>query len=171
MLYNFNPLYVRLAFRRRLYGIDDTVHATLTLVPNGNIRVRSANLNLLAQARLTEVRKGRNIGLEGSESLSHHGHASESIPLRQTMQVKTGASVCYSTEFLSAASLRNGIPSAYKVNLEIGPHLPGIVLDAMERRQDANSSLSIERWLLEAEVDIVRGRNVSVREEIDVSLP
>ena len=110
------------------------------------------------------------MGLEGSESMSHHGHASEGIPLQQSMQVKTGASVCYTTEFLSAASLRNGRPGTYDVELEIGPHLPGIVLDAMDRRQDANSSLSIERWWLEVEADVVWGRNVRVREEINVNM-
>lgn len=171
MLYNFNPMDVWLAFRRRLYVIDDTVHATVTFLPNGNVRVRKANLNLVARARLTEVKRGRSMGLEGSESMSHHGHASESIPLQETMQVKAGASVCYSAEFLSATTLRNMRPSTYDVDLEIGPHLPDIVLNAMQRQQDANSSLSIEQWWLEVEVDIVWGRNAIVRQEIDVNLP
>lgn len=41
----------------------------------------------------------------------------------------------------------------------------------MERRRDANNSLFIERWWMEVTVDVVRGRNLSVREEMDVSLP
>ena len=46
MLYNFNPMDVRLTFRRRPYVIDDTVRTTVTLVPNSNVKIRSANLNL-----------------------------------------------------------------------------------------------------------------------------
>ena len=41
----------------------------------------------------------------------------------------------------------------------------------MERRRDANNSLSIERWWLEVTVYVVLGRNLSVREEMDVILP
>ena len=91
--------------------------------------------------------------------------------MQRFMQVKTGTAVCYSAKFLSAASLRNGRPGTFDVELEIGPHLPDIVLDAMERRRDANNSLFIERWWMEVTVDVVRGRNLSVREEMDVSLP
>ncbi len=171
MLYNFNPMDVRLTFRRRPYVIDDTVRTTVTLVPNSNVKIRSANLNLVAQARLTEVKMGRNMGLVGSEAMSPHGHASESIPLRQTTQMKTGTAVCYSTQFLGAASMRTGRPNTYEVDLDIGPHLPKIVLDAMESRQDANYPLSIERWWLEVKVDVVWGRNVNVRQEIEVNLP
>ena len=42
MLYNLNPMDVRLAFVRRLYLIDDTVLATVTLVPNGSVKIRRA---------------------------------------------------------------------------------------------------------------------------------
>ena len=59
MLYNLNPMDVRLSFVRRLYLIDDAIRATVTLVPNGSIKVRRASLNLVAQARLTEVVKGK----------------------------------------------------------------------------------------------------------------
>ena len=63
MLNSLNPMDVRLAFVRRLYLIDDTVLATVTLVPNGSVKIRRAYLNLVAQARLTEVKKGRSMGL------------------------------------------------------------------------------------------------------------
>ena len=63
MIYNLKPMDVRLAFVRRLYLIDDTVLATVTLVPNGSVKIQRANLNLVAQARLTEVKKGRSMGL------------------------------------------------------------------------------------------------------------
>ena len=58
MLNSINPMDVRLAFVRRLYLIDDTVLATVTLVPNGSVKIRRANLNLVAQARLTRSRRG-----------------------------------------------------------------------------------------------------------------
>ena len=63
MLYNLNPMDVRLTFARRPYLIDDTIRATVTLVPNGSVKIRSANLNLVAQARLTEVMKGKSTEL------------------------------------------------------------------------------------------------------------
>ena len=63
MLNNLSPMDVRLAFVHRLYLIDDTVMATVTLVPNGSVKIRRAYLNLVAQARLTEVKKGKSMGL------------------------------------------------------------------------------------------------------------
>ena len=175
MVYKLNPLVVRLDFERRMYRLDDTIKASVTLVPNGSVTVRWASLNLLAQTRHTEVRMGQSMYVGIGDFLYPSDHVrledTKHTPLERFMQVKTGTAVCYGAKFLSAASLRNGRPGTFDVELEIGPHLPDIVLDAMERRRDANNSLFIERWWLEVTVYVVLGRNLSVREEIDVSLP
>ena len=174
MVFKLNPLCVKLVFERKTYRLDDTINATVTFVSNNRVKVRSASLNLVAHTRLTEVKMAKNIGTSFGDFLYPSDDArledAKHIPFQQSLQVKTGASVCYSTEFLSTASLRTGQPGAYDVKLKIGPNLPKIVRDAMESRQDANSSLSIERWMLEVDVDVVWGRNVRVREEIDVKL-
>ena len=80
MLNSLNPMDVRLAFVRRLYLIDDTVLATVTLVPNGSVKIRRAYLNLVAQARLTEVKKGRSMGLGiyPTATSSFHAHPGRS---------------------------------------------------------------------------------------------
>jgi hypothetical protein len=83
MLYNLNPMDIRLAFVRRLFLIDDTVLATVTLVPNCSVKIRRAYLNLVAQARLTEVKKGRSMGLgiyptATSSFHVHHGRGTSS---------------------------------------------------------------------------------------------
>ena len=75
MLYNLKPMDVRLAFVRRLYLIDDTVRATVTLVPNCSVKIRRAYLNLVAQARLTEVKKGRSMGLGIYPTATSSSHA------------------------------------------------------------------------------------------------
>ena len=40
MVYTLNPLVVRLDFERRMYRLDDTIKASVTLVPNGSVTVR-----------------------------------------------------------------------------------------------------------------------------------
>ena len=63
MVYKLNPLVVRLDFERRMYRLDDTIKASVTLVPNGSVTVRCASLNLMVQTRHTEVRMGKRISV------------------------------------------------------------------------------------------------------------
>ena len=71
---------------------------------------------------------------------------------------------------MNSESLSKDNVSRRKVDLTIGPHLPEVALEAEELQRDANSSLSIEQWWLEVQVDVVRGRDSMVREEINVKL-
>ena len=61
MVYTLNPLVVRLDFERRMYRLDDTIKASVTLVSNGSVTVRWASLSLIAQTRHTEVRMGQSM--------------------------------------------------------------------------------------------------------------
>ena len=108
-----------------MYRLDDTIKASVTLVSNGSVTVRWASLNLLAQTRLTEVRMGKSIKVGIGDFLYPSDHVrledTKHTPMQRFMQVKTGTAVCYSTKFPSAASLRNGRPGTFDVELEVGP--------------------------------------------------
>ena len=100
-----------------------------TLVSNGSVTVRWASLNLLAQTRLTEVRMGKSIKVGIGDFLYPSDHVrledTKHTPMQRFMQVKTGTAVCYSAKFPSAASLRNGRPGTFDVELEVGPPRAG----------------------------------------------
>ena len=86
------------------------------------------------------------------------------------MWVKADTEVCYSEAILDSTSMREGNLSRHRVVLEIGPGVPRPALEARELQRDANSSISLERWWIEVKVDVVRGRDPTVRQEIDVNL-
>lgn len=172
MVFNLDPLDISLDFERRLYRLGDTIHATVTLTPLSNVEIREASLNLVAEVRRTEVKMGRTMGMGGASTLQGGvpHRTTDYIPMQQTTEQKISTEVGYSTSFLNSASLGVGSPGKYNVALELGPRLPRVVQLEKELELDTNSSLTIEKWWLEVQVDVVRGRDPSVREEIDVNL-
>ena len=172
MVYKLDPLEVTLAFEHKQYRLGDTIDATVTLVPNSDIVIRKASLNLVVEGRRTEVKMGRAMGAGGASTLQGgNPHVStDFIPMQQTTEERDYSEVCYSESFLASTSVRKGDSSRHDVALKIGPCLPRPALEAKELQRDANSSLSLDRWWVEVEVDVARGRDPSVRHEIDVNL-
>ena len=114
------------------------------------------------------------LGLEGGvNTITHAGRragAVDHLPMQRYTEQKISKETLYCTQFLTSESLRKDGVSRHKVDLSIGPDLPKVVLEAKELEQDANSSVYFGRWWLEVQVDVVRGRNPSVRQFIDVTL-
>ena len=59
MVYKLDPLDVSLDFERRPYRRGDTINATVTLIPNSDVEIRTASLSLMGQVRRTKVGMGR----------------------------------------------------------------------------------------------------------------
>ncbi|MYB47790.1 MAG: hypothetical protein F4X72_00685 [Dehalococcoidia bacterium] len=172
MVFKLEPLGILLDFERKPYRLGDTINATVTLTPNGSVEVRKASLNLVAEILRTEVRMGRAMDMGGSATLQGGNvfTTTDYIPMQQSTEQKTSTEICYSSQFLTSESLGKGNDSRHKVDIKIGPHLPKVVLEAKELERDANSSISIEQWWIEAHADVVRGPDWSVREKIQVKL-
>lgn len=168
MVFNLEPLDISLDFERKPYRLGDTIKATVTLTPLGGVRIREASLNLVAQVRRTEVKAGWAMGMDGAPAPGRYN--ASGVPTRGTPVQTVSTELGYSTAFLSSASLSVGRPDTYKVALVLGPRLPRVVQLSKELERDANSSLTIERWWLEVQVDVVRGRDQSARKGIDVIL-
>ena len=172
MVFKLDPLDITLDFERWPYRLGDTINATVTLVPRGSIEIRKASLNLVAEVHRTGVKMGRTMGMGGASTLlgGVPHRTTDYIPMQQTTEQKISTETCYSTAFLTSESLRKGDVGRRKVDLNIGPGLPKIVLEVKELERDANNSLSIEQWWLMVQVDVVRGRDQSRRREINVKL-
>lgn len=172
MVFRLDPLEVTLEFAHKQYHLGDTVDATVTLVPDSDIVIRKASLNLVVEGRRTVAGTGRVMGVGGARDLQG-GKAfvsTDYTPMQRTTEENPYEEVCYSETFLESASVREGSSNRHRVALVIGPGLPRPALEARELQHDANSSLSLDRWWIEVTVDVARGRDSSVRHEIDVSL-
>ena len=172
MVFSLNPLDIFLEFSRRPYRLGDTISATVTLMPSGNVEIRTATLSLLAEVRRTGVRMGRMMDMGGAGTLQGGAplRTNDYIPMQQSTEQKTSVEVCYSTDFLTSETLDKDNVSKQTVSLDLGPDLPKPAIEAKELQRDANNSLTIERWWLEVQVDVALGRDQSVRKEIDVAL-
>ena len=172
MVFNLNPLDISLDFERRKYRLGDTISATVSLMPTGSVEIRKASLNLVAEVRRTQVKMGIPMSIDGSAKIQGGNvfTTTDYIPMQQNTEQKASTEICYSTQFLTSESLGKDNDSRHNVDLMIGPQLCKVALEARELERDANSSLSIEQWWLEAHVDVVWGPDWSVREKIQVKL-
>lgn len=172
MVFKLDPLDITLDFEHRKYRLGDTINAAVTLVPNSDVEIRTASLSLMGQVRRTEVKMGRTMGMGGATALQGGvpHRTNDYIPMQQSTEQKITTETCYSTQFLTSESLSRDNVSRRKVDLRIGPHLPKVALEAKELERDANSSLAIEQWWLEVQVDVAMGRDSSVRKKVQVNL-
>ena len=127
--------------------------------------------------RRAKVKMGRTMGmtmgLEDSASTIQAGRigvTTDYLPMQQTTEQKISEEILFSTQFLTSESLRKDRVCRHNAALKIGPQLPKLAQEAQELQKDANNAVSLDRWWLEVQVDIVRGRNPSVRQMIDVTL-
>ncbi len=181
MVFNLKPPDITLDFERRKYRLGDTINATVTLIPNGNIRVRKASLNLMALVRRTKVKMGRTmgftLGLEDGASTIREGvpqRTNDYLPMQRHTDRKVTTEVFYSTPIALTESLLAGIVCSHKVALKLDLHSPRLrelAMEANELQWDANRGLTIEPWWLEAQVDVVRGRDAVARRRIEIIAP
>ena len=173
MVYKLDPLDVSLDFERRPFRRGDTINATVTLIPNSDVEIRTASLSLMGQVRRTKVGMGRSMGINGGAALQGGNSftSTDYVPMQQTTDQKKSNESFDSRPLLHTKSLRKGDVSRHDVALKIGPRVQNLVREAKELQRDANSSISIEPWWLEVQVDVVMGRDVRVQRQIEIIAP
>ena len=180
MVFNFEPLDIKLDFERRKYRLGDTINATVTLIPSRDTGIRGSSLSLMGQVRRTKVSTKVGVGRVpyGGPSSLHRGnplHGTPSyIPTAQQTEQEISTEVFYSAPIVAIESLREGDASKHDVALRLDPKLSKLQRlsrEATRLRQDANQGLSIEPWWLEARVDVVMGRDAVARRRIEIIAP
>jgi hypothetical protein len=154
MVYKLRPLEVSFDFEDREYGLGDTIQVDIELVPNGDVTVREARVDLSCEERFVE-----NYSVSGPGLYSNPGVASPRAQISNQVIRERKETYVHSTEvFLSDAKLTAGISLRYQARLKIQPKPPVHVEDAKELRGDADRSWTF-KWTLVTTVDVVRGRN------------
>ena len=169
MVFNLDPLGIELDFQRRKYKLGDTIEATVTFIPSGNIEVRRATLSLIGQVRRTKVTPGR--ALDFGDAQRYRGLAIE-VPDALSSQTVT-TEVFYITRIVPGRSWRKYEESRYAVALRLDPKLSklqSLATEAKDLRRDSNSGMSIGPWWLEARADVVMGPDAIARSEIQVAV-
>jgi hypothetical protein len=166
-VYNLRPLVVKLDVEEGPFKLGDTINLSVELVPNGDIEVRQARVDLLCEERYiqTFTYSGSTVGRAGSTSYA----VAEHIPHRATNESKE-TYVHSSVVFLQDSRLERGRTSRYRARLEIQPVPPRHLDDARELQKDANSAWSF-KWRLVASANVVRGRDPKTQRTVKVALP
>ena len=175
MVFKLDPLDIELDFERRPYRLGDTIKATVTLIPNSDVEIRTASLSLMGQVRRTKVNTGWAMDLEGraGDALQIRGQASR-VPTQAIPSQTVTSEVFYSTQITLATSLRKDAESRHNVAFKLDPKLyklQRLSQEAKRLRRNANRGLSIEPWWLEVQVDVVRGRDAIVRRQVEIIAP
>lgn len=171
MVYKLDPIALLVEVDSRRYKLGDTIDATVTLMPNNDITVRKATVDLVLEERLTEVKMGRSMDMGGAGTLQG-GHAlktTDYVPMQQSTSQKSDTYIHSSVQFLSETIFKSGGQDKYRIELQVKLNPPKRLAEAKERVKDAQSSISFH-WSLVVEVDVARGRNPKVQRKIDIDL-
>ena len=117
MVFNLDPLGIELDFQRRKYKLGDTIEATVTFIPSGNIEVRGASLSLIGQVRRTNITPGR--ALDFGDAQRYAGLVME-VPDALSSQTVTTEVLCI-TRIVPGRSWRKDEESRYDVPLRLVP--------------------------------------------------
>ena len=173
MVFNLDPLDIDLDFERKRYRLGDTITATVTFMPKGNVEVRSAVLNLMGQVRRTKTSVGRTMGINGGAALQGGNSftTTDYVPMQQQTEQQISTEVFGSAQIVLSGSLRKGEVSRHRVTLRLDQalwKLKSLSREAAMLQRDSNSGLSIEPWWLEARADVAMGRDAVVRRQVEV---
>ena len=164
MVYRFRPLELKLDFEDRQYRLGDTIDVTVDMMPNGDVDVRQARVDLVCEERFVQISAPESAGYSayGTPTQVHSA-------MIQTQKESKETYVHSSETFLSRDHLRANSPLTLQVALPIQLVPPRHLEDARALDRDAYSSWSF-KWRLIALVDIVRGRNPKRQRTVKIRL-
>ena len=165
MVYKLRPLKVSLDFEDHNYKLGDTINIRVELVPNSDVDVRGARIDLICEERF--LHSWAHTGPGQIKGTGYHGMAQ--VTNRKSAERKE-KHVHSSVVFLDETRLRSGVPSTHNARLRVQPAPPPHAEEAAALQRDAGSSWSF-KWRLVATVDVVRGANPSATRVVQIALP
>ena len=173
MVYKLTPLELSFDFEDRDHGLGDMIDIQVRLVPNGDVEVREARVDLVCEERYARHESGVVMGAGGAASIQGGGKmrvTTDYVPASSWVSQRTESYVHSSVVFLKDAMLRSGAPSAHSARLQIQPLPPTHFDEARDLQRDAKSSWTF-KWRLAASVNVVRGRDPKRQRKVKVKLP
>ena len=154
------PLDMNLTFDDRPYSLGETIRVLVELAPRRDVVVREARVDLVCEEDFV---MSYTIMSPGRPSLSSHrtpGEVYVSPPLlRQRVKKEEREAYAHSSaQFLSNATLQQGSPTQYSIDLFINTQSPPRV------------SVARIEWRLEGFVDVVMARDTRARYGVQVEL-
>ena len=165
MVYRLRPMEVSFDFEDREYSLGDTIRVDVELVPNGDVSVREARVDLICEERYVE-----NYSVSGPGLYSNPGVAAPRAQISSQVIREQKETYVHSTEvFLSDAKLSAGISLRFQARLKVEPTPPVHAEDARALQRDADRSWTF-KWTLVMTVDVVRGRNPKTQHVVRVGV-
>ncbi len=150
------PLDVKLFFEDRPYKLGETIDLTTELDARGDVEVREGRVDLVCEARWTEI---YTIMVSGGRSVRLGGtiNTPPKIPKQVTKEHKE-TYIHSSVVFLQDTRLDSRTRGSYRARLEIEPEsLP-------------HAAEATVKWTLVAAVDVAGARDIKTRRAVKVSV-
>ncbi len=172
------PLDMYLAFEDRPYKLGETVNIAVELSPQNNVAVRVGRIDLVCEGRYQQFYKGPMIkerrhifkpgmmrGLmsdnpgprRGTINVPSYYYTEEVLKNRKKSYVHS------SITFLSNESLSSDTTTTFSAEMEIKQDLP-------QHFFDSNTSEGTVNWTLVATIDVVRARNITRTQPVQVTM-
>ena len=148
---------LKLLFEDRPYKLGETIDLTMELDARGDVEVREGRVDLVCDARWTEV---YTIMVPAATRASAVG-GTIIIPPKIPKQVSKEHRETYvhsSVVFLQDTRLDSSTRGSYRVSLEIEPESPPHAAEATVK------------WTLVAAIDVARARDIKTRRAVKVTI-
>ena len=145
MVYKLKPLELSFDFDDRQYELGDTVQIRVELLPNTDVRLREARVDLICEERFARAQATISVGA-GGPGAAQGGNvftSTDYVPPSSSVGQYGESYVHSSTSFLKNTALPYGTPSAYEIRLRIQPVPPKHLKEAIELQRDATSSWTL----------------------------
>ena len=166
MVYKIKPLELNLDFEDRSYKLGDTIDVDVELVPNGEVDVREARVDLICAERYVQAPGPAPAQYARWSGVPIQARSATLLATRETKETYVHSSAV----FLNDVRLSPGRASNHAVRLAVLPSPPRHFSEAQALERDAASSWTF-KWRLVASVNVVRGRNPKVQRAVRVTLP
>ena len=161
MFSRLRPLNVRLVFRDRVYRLGETISIVIELDARCDVVIREARVDLVCDQRWTDVSTvmvPETAGFAGTEFREPTWSTANLRVPRQVTREHRESYVPCSAQFIDDARFDSGTTGSFGIKLEIPAELP-------PHAGKANMT-----WGLVAAVDVVRARDVSTWQAVNVVL-
>ena len=148
------PLDLKLFFEDRPYKLGETIDITTELDARSDVEVREGRVDLVCEARWTEI---YTVMVSGGRQPSGVYHILPKAP-KQVSKKHVETYVHSSVIFLQDTRLDSTTRGSYRARLEIEPESPPHAAEATVK------------WMLVASIDVARGRDIKTRRAVEVTV-
>ena len=171
MVYKLKPLELSFDFENSWYELGDTIDIQVNLIPNGEVELREARVDLVCEEIHTRNQSGIAMGSGGASSIAggNFSRSNDYVPATTSVNQRKESYVHSTVQFLKDKTIHPNDLITYNAKLQIQQQPPTHFEDAKALVRNSEESWTF-KWTLVALVNVVRGRDQKKQRQVKVKL-